>query len=118
MQLGGELKGKYYPLPGSKSNPQGDLPEGMSQEKGKDLLAKGNLFQEPDSTLLLSGGMGRHWPDARGIFHNDNKNLFVWVNEEDHMRIVSMQKGDEIKQVTSRFILACNAVEKVLKEQG
>merc|ERR1711935_1318768 len=29
-----------------------------------------NLFQEPDSTLLLSSGCGRHWPDARGIFHN------------------------------------------------
>ena len=36
--------------------------------------------------------MGRHWPDARGIFHNNDANLFVWVNEEDQMRIVSMEK--------------------------
>jgi creatine kinase len=35
--------------------------------------------------------MGRHWPDARGIFHNDAANLFVWIGEEDHLRIVSMQ---------------------------
>ena len=38
-----------------------------------------NSFQEPDSTLLLSSGMARHWPDARGTYHNDAKNVFVWV---------------------------------------
>ena len=53
----------------------------MTLEKEEELRSAGNLFQEPDSTLLLSGGMGRHWPDARGIFHNNDKNLFVWVNE-------------------------------------
>jgi len=38
----------------------------MSEEKENNLREKGNLFQEPDSTLLLSSGCGRHWPDARG----------------------------------------------------
>jgi len=94
---------------------------GMSHEKEKDLFSRGNLFQEPDSTLLLSGGMGRHWPDARGIFHNDQQNLFVWLNEEDHMRIVSMQgdrkkptpEGKNMHAVAKRFMDACNNVEKV-----
>lgn len=31
------------------------------------------------------------WPDARGIFHNKEKTFLVWVNEEDHMRCISMQ---------------------------
>ena len=65
------------------------------------------MFQEPDSTLLLASGMGRHWPDGRGIFCNNNNNLFVWLNEEDHLRIVSMQgdrskcteQGKQIKEV-------------------
>merc|ERR1711957_294433 len=61
-----------------------------------ELRNAGNLFQEPDSTLLLSSGCGRHWPDARGIFHNVDKNFFVWINEEDHMRIISMEKGDNV----------------------
>ena len=86
----------------------------------------GNLFQEPDSTLLLSSGMGRHWPDARGVFHNEDANLFVWVNEEDHMRIVSMQgsrekptpEGKNIREVVERFINACDEVEKSLKKDG
>merc|ERR1719146_250348 len=106
--------GGYFPLSGSKSNPQKDpdLENGMSEAYGKELLAMGNLFQEPDSTLLLSGGMGRHWPDARGIFHNDDQNLFVWLNEEDHMRIVSMQTGRDMREVAARFMRACNEVEK------
>ena len=75
----GELKGDYFPLHGSRS--YAPKPNGMTLEKEEELRSAGNLFQEPDSTLLLSGGMGRHWPDARGIFHNNDKNLFVWVNE-------------------------------------
>jgi len=110
--LQGDLAGAYFPLHGSKSNPCGDLPEGMSHDKEKDLFARGNLFQEPDSTLLLSGGMGRHWPDARGIYHNNDQNLFVWLNEEDHMRIVSMQTGRDMREVAARFMRACNEVEK------
>ena len=61
-------------------------------------------------TLLLSSGCGRHWPDARGIFHNEAKDFFVWVNEEDHMRIISMEKGDNIKKIFVRFATACNEV--------
>jgi len=38
----------------------------MTEEKEESLRKNGNLFQEPDSTLLLSSGCGRHWPDARG----------------------------------------------------
>ena len=34
-----------------------------------------------------------------GIFHNNDQNLFVWVNEEDQMRIVSMEKGEKYFQL-------------------
>merc|ERR1719465_63254 len=124
LSLTGDLKGDYFPLNGSRSyEPK---PGGMSEEKEEALRKGGNLFQEPDSTLLLSSGCGRHWPDGRGIFHNDQQNLFVWVNEEDHLRIVSMQgqrgkpthEGKQIKEVTARFIRACNEVDKVLKQEG
>ena len=64
LSLEGELKGDYFPLHGSKS--YAAKPEGMSLEKEEELRKAGNLFQEPDSTLLLSSGCGRHWPDARG----------------------------------------------------
>merc|ERR1719230_789090 len=110
----GELAGKYYGLHGSQSMPD----KAMDKEKEEDLRSKGNLFQEPDSTLLLSSGCGRHWPDARGIFHNEAKNFFVWVNEEDHMRIISMEPGDNIKAIFQRFADATSTIEKILKDNG
>jgi len=124
LSMQGDLKGDYYPLNGSKSYPP--KPNGMSIEQEEALRKCGNLFQEPDSTLLLASGMGRHWPDGRGVFHNDLNNLFVWVGEEDHLRIVSMQgsrdsptaEGKNIKEVTARFIRACDEVQKVLKAEG
>ena len=116
LSLEGDLKGDYFPLHGSRS--YAPKPNGMSLEKEEELRTNGNLFQEPDSTLLLSGGMGRHWPDARGIFHNNDANMFVWVNEEDQMRIVSMEKGDDIKRIITRFSNATAQIQKVLKENG
>merc|ERR1712086_931825 len=120
----GDLKGDYFPLNGSKS--YAPKPTGMTEEKEDQLRKTGNLFQEPDSTLLLASGMGRHWPDGRGVFENEGKNLFVWVGEEDHLRIVSMQgsreevtpAGKNIKAVTARFMDACAEVQKVLKAEG
>ena len=90
----------------------------MDQAKEESLRKNGNLFQEPDSTLLLSSGCGRHWPDARGIYHNDAENFFVWVNEEDQMRIVSMEKGDDILAIFTRFANATKAIQDVLKAEG
>jgi creatine kinase len=124
LNMGGDLKGDYFPLHGSHS--YAPKPDGMSEEKEDELRATGNLFQEPDSTLLLASGMGRHWPDGRGVFANDAKTLFVWFGEEDHLRIVSMQgnrktpspEGKDIRGVTGRFIRACDEVQKVLKAEG
>merc|ERR1719465_264306 len=116
LSLEGELKGDYFPLNGSRS--YAPKPNGMSEAKEEALRKGGNLFQEPDSTLLLSSGCGRHWPDARGIFHNNSENLFVWVNEEDQMRIVSMEKGDNIKAIITRFANATSQIQKVLKSEG
>ena len=116
MNLKGDLSGDYFPLHGNKS--YSPKPNGMSEAKEDQLRKKGNLFQEPDSTLLLSSGCGRHWPDARGVFHNQAQNFFVWVNEEDHMRIISMEPGDGIKKIFVRFATACNEVQKVLKADG
>ena len=114
--LDGELEGDYYPLAGSYS--YADKPGGMTEEEENKMRDDHFLFQEPDSTLLLASGMGRQWPDARGIFANNEKTFLVWCNEEDHMRIISMQKGADIKQVFTRFCVAVNRVEEVVKAEG
>ncbi|XP_071949450.1 creatine kinase B-type-like [Antedon mediterranea] len=104
--LQGDLKGKYYPL------------KGMTESEQQQLIDDHFLFDKPVSPLLTSAGMARDWPDARGIWHNFNKNFLVWVNEEDHTRVISMEKGGNIRSVFERFCRGLQLVEKKVKEQG
>jgi len=52
---------------------------------------------------LAACGLNRDWPDSRGIFHNEDKTFLSWVNEEDHLRIISMQPGANIGEVFQRL---------------
>uniref|UniRef100_A0A8C5GCW5 creatine kinase n=1 Tax=Gouania willdenowi TaxID=441366 RepID=A0A8C5GCW5_GOUWI len=63
-------------------------------------------------------GMARDWPDARGIWHNENKTFLVWVNEEDHLRVISMQKGGNMKEVFRRFCVGLQKIEEIFKKHN
>ena len=102
----GSFKGKYYPL--SK----------MTEEEQQQLIDDHFLFDKPVSPLLLASRMARDWPDARGIWHNDDKNFLVWVNEEDHTRVISMQKGGNMREVFTRFCDGLNKFEESIKKAG
>merc|ERR1712240_577747 len=104
--LEGEFKGKYYPL--SK----------MTDAEQDQLINDHFLFDKPVSPLLTCAGMARDWPDGRGIWHNDTKTFLVWVNEEDHLRVISMQKGGDIKGVFRRFCEGLTKIETLMKERG
>lgn len=101
-----EFKGKYYPL------------AGMTEQEQEKLIEDHFLFDKPVSPLLLASGMARDWPDARGIWHNDNKTFLVWVNEEDHLRLISMQKGGDMIEVFKRFCEGIGKVEAEMKKKG
>merc|ERR1719197_1757647 len=107
--LTGELRGDYYPLAGSTT--YAEKPNGIDKETEQRLVKDHFLFQEPDEPMLLSWRMERDWPHARGIYHNEAKTALVWVNEEDHLRIISMEKGYNIRAVFDRFAGLVKAVE-------
>jgi creatine kinase len=114
--LKGEMKGDYYPLAGSQTyKPK---PNGIDKATEERLVKDHFLFQEPDEPMLLSWRMERDWPQARGIYHNDAKTALVWVNEEDHLRIISMQKGKNIREVFDRFGALVKAVENACQSVG
>lgn len=99
--LEGELKGKFYPL------------TGMEKAVQQQLIDDHFLFKEGDRFLQAANAC-RYWPSGRGIYHNDAKTFLVWCNEEDHLRIISMQQGGDLGQVYSRLVTACNEIEKRL----
>jgi len=98
----GDLQGKFYPL------------DGMNEADQKQLIADHFLFKEGDR-FLDACGLNRDWPSGRGIFHNDAKTFLVWVNEEDQLRIISMQNGSGIREVFDRLSRAAAAIEQIAK---
>lgn len=82
----------------------------MTEAEQEQLIEDHFLFDKPVSPLLTCAGMARDWPDARGIWHNDKKNFLVWVNEEDHTRVISMQTGGDMAAVFERFCTGLNKV--------
>jgi len=98
----GDLEGKFYPL------------DGMSKEDQNQLIADHILFKQGDR-FLEACNLNRDWPSGRGIFHNNEKSFNVWVNEEDQLRIISMQKGADILAVFDRLCRACAHIETVCK---
>ncbi|KAK3514632.1 hypothetical protein QTP70_021548 [Hemibagrus guttatus] len=104
--LKGDLSGKYYSL------------TEMSEKDQQQLIDEHFLFDKPVSPLLTSAGMARDWPDSRGIWHNNEKTFLIWINEEDHTRVISMEKGGNMKRVFDRFCRGLKEVEKLIQERG
>lgn len=83
MEMGVQ-RGRYFPLPCSRS--YAAKPIGASELEVEELLSARLLFEAPDAPNVLSAGIGRDWPDARGVFASESKRFAVWVNEEEHLR--------------------------------
>ncbi len=99
--LEGDLAGRYYPL------------YEMDEATKTRLIKDHYLFKEGDR-FLEAAGLNRDWPDARGIFHNEDKTFLVWVNEEDQLRIISMQLGADLQEVFARLARALGVLEQRL----
>merc|ERR1712002_542509 len=101
-----DLAGQYYPL------------TGMQESVRQQLVDDHFLFVSGDRNLTVAG-MERDWPEGRGIFHNEKKTFLIWINEEDQLRIISMEKGGDVKGVFSRLARGIKAVgDSVKKESG
>merc|ERR1711972_533968 len=104
-RLDGDLAGAYYPL------------TGMDEKIRQQLVDDHFLFVSGDKNLITAG-MERDWPEGRGIFHNEAKTFLVWVNEEDQLRIISMQQGGDVKEVFERLAKGIAAVQASIKEES
>ncbi|XP_068214768.1 arginine kinase 1-like [Palaemon carinicauda] len=85
----------------------------LSREEQEELIGKHLLFKQGDR-FLEAAGASRFWPGGRGIFLNSDETLVVWVNEEDHLRIISMQEGGNLSEVYNRFMRAATELDKML----
>merc|ERR1712119_50453 len=103
--LTGDLAGTYFPL------------TGMNEQVRQQLVDDHFLFVSGDPNLKVAG-MERDWPEGRGIFHNKDKTFLTWVNEEDQLRIISMQGGGDVRAVFDRLARGIKAVGDSVKAES
>ncbi|GAX13687.1 creatine kinase [Fistulifera solaris] len=92
----------------------------MSNNQHEDLVKRQLLFADPDE-FAISTGMGRDWPDGRGIYcdsWDDLPHIMMWVNAQDHLWIISNAKGGDVQGVFTRLSMAVRSLEKSLNDRG
>uniref|UniRef100_A0A7S2UK38 Phosphagen kinase C-terminal domain-containing protein n=2 Tax=Attheya septentrionalis TaxID=420275 RepID=A0A7S2UK38_9STRA len=98
----------------------------MTNDEINDLIQRHILFDHPNE-WGISAGFGRDWPDGRGLYMNHivssqddddttsgvyhKPDVIVWCNEEDHVRIICMRKGGDIKGVFTEMSKAVDQME-------
>ena len=100
--LTGDLSGKYQSI------------SGMTKSEQAELVSSHLMFDVCDS-YLQDAGACQHWPAGRGIFLNQARTFVVWVGEEDHLRIISIQQGGDLAQVFTRLGEAVEILSRQLQ---
>lgn len=100
-KLEGDLAGEYRSL------------HAMDDETKRRLTEAHLLFKEGDR-FLRSAGLTRDWPEGRGLYLSRDKVFSVWVNEEDQLRIIALEKGGDVPSVFRRLRSGARALEREL----
>ncbi|KAM9769308.1 creatine kinase M-type-like isoform 2-T2 [Menidia menidia] len=92
QRLEGELPGSFFLL------------EELTQEQQE------QLGHHPPSSSQLRTGVARDWPDARAVWTSKDNSLVIWVNMEDHIRLVSARDDANVAEA---FKCVCSNLQKL-----
>ncbi|KAL3284391.1 hypothetical protein HHI36_018554 [Cryptolaemus montrouzieri] len=84
----------------------------MTEERKRELKLKHFIFDNNDK-ILATAGVFRHWPYGRGVFINSSENFSVWVNPHDHVKVISVEHGGNLRRVYER---AMNGLRKLSRD--
>ena len=87
----------------------------MSDEQRQGLIDDHFLFRGADK-MQAASGYHVDWPIGRGVYHNKDKQFVNWINEGDHLRIISMRMGADVKGVFSLLSKGTKMIEDGVKE--
>ncbi len=62
---------------------------------------------------LLAAGIASDWPYGRGCYVSADQGFVIWVGEEDHLRIMCMQRGTILNRVFGRLKAGLDTVSNI-----
>lgn len=93
--------------------------EVMSDAERQQLVDDHFLFRGKDK-MQAASGYHQFWPTGRGIYVREDKKFVNWLNEGDHIRIISMEQGSDVVAVFERLgeglVLVEDGIRKALNK--
>ncbi|XP_063738974.1 zgc:172076 isoform X2 [Eleginops maclovinus] len=86
------------------------LQEDLNQE------SKREVDFDPPSASQFRIGVARDWPDARAVWVSKDGSLVVWVNMEDHLRLVSTRDDANITEAFKCMFINLQKLEDFYRE--
>lgn len=92
-----EFGGKYLSItPGS--------PYEINADEYGARVAAHQMFKDMSADPYLNiAGISGDWPYGRGMYVSKDEDFLVWVGEEDHLRIMAMQRGGNLNALFERL---------------
>ena len=88
----------------------------MDDAQRQGLIDDHFLFRGKDS-MQAAFGYHEYWPEGRGVFHNKSKTFVNWLNEGDHLRIISMEQGGDVLSVFTRLAEGAKLIEEGVQKE-
>ena len=106
-KLTAKFGGRYHSLtPGH--------PDHINDDEYNALVKGHKMFKDmSDDTYLADAGIASDWPVGRGCYVSGDGGFIIWVGEEDHLRIMCMNKGTVLNEVFDRLKTALDTVESI-----
>ncbi|TRZ04342.1 hypothetical protein DNTS_024058, partial [Danionella cerebrum] len=98
-QLGQELPGKLYSI---------DELSHESEDR--------KVVMESPPASLMKIGVARDWPDARALWLSKDGSLAVWVNMEDHLKLVSYRSDACLQEAFKTICINLLKLETLYKK--
>lgn len=99
--------GRYYSL-------TPDNPHAIDAATYQRLVDDHIMFKNmDDDRYLTAAGIASDWPYGRGCYVSADRQFIIWVGEEDHLRIMCMQRGTVLNEVFDRLKAALDLVERI-----
>ncbi|MEM1341961.1 MAG: phosphagen kinase [Pseudomonadota bacterium] len=86
-------------------------PHQITDAQYQDLVDAHVMFKDmSNDTYLLAAGIAADWPYGRGCYVSQDRSFIIWVGEEDHLRIMCMERGTVLNRVFDRLKVALDVV--------
>ncbi|MEL6375623.1 MAG: phosphagen kinase [Pseudomonadota bacterium] len=89
-------------------------PNEINEDAYQALVDAHIMFKDmSNDRYLLAAGIAADWPYGRGCYVSEDRSFIIWVGEEDHLRIMCMEKGTILNKVFDRLKTALDVVSGI-----